>query len=80
MQISDWQRPRSNADRRNLGEDTIPTRELIVALERTRYSSSHVLETFSEESSPDSLWAGDIAANLCRNGYAFATLAEEVLV
>jgi len=78
VQISDWKRPRSNADRRNLGEGTIPTREILAAVERTGYSGPYVLEIFSEESLPDSLWAGDIAAHLQRNGDAFAALAAEL--
>lgn len=79
VQISDWQRPRSNADRRSLGEGTIPTAELLAAVERAGYGGPYVLEIFSEESLPDSLWAGDIAAHLRRNGSAFASLAAEVL-
>ncbi len=79
VQISDWQRPRSNADRRSLGEGTIPTRELLAAAERAGYEGPYVLEIFSEESLPDSLWTGDIGAHLKRNGNAFAALAREVL-
>jgi sugar phosphate isomerase/epimerase len=79
VQISDWQRPRSNADRRNLGEGTIHTREILAAVERAGYEGPYVLEIFSEESLPDSLWAGDIAAHLQLNGKAFAILATEVL-
>jgi sugar phosphate isomerase/epimerase len=79
VQISDWERPRSNADRRSLGKGTIPTRELLLAVERAGYSGPYVLEIFSEESLPNSLWAGDIAAHLRCNGDAFAALAAEVL-
>jgi sugar phosphate isomerase/epimerase len=79
VQISDWQRPRSNADRRSLGEGTIPTAELLTAVERAGYDGPYVLEIFSEESLPDSLWAGDIAGHLQHNGNAFAALAAEVL-
>lgn len=79
VQVSDWQRPRSNADRRILGEGTIPTRELLSALERVGYSGPYVLEIFSEESLPGSLWAGDIAAHLRRNAEAFAAIASGVV-
>ena len=79
VQISDWQRPRSNADRRSLGDGTIPTGKLMTAIERAGYQGPYVLEIFSEESLPDSLWAGDISAHLQRNGNAFAALAAEVL-
>jgi sugar phosphate isomerase/epimerase len=79
VQISDWQRPRANADRRSLGEGTIPTRELLAAVERAGYDGPYVLEIFSEESLPDSLWAGDIAEHLRRNGTAFAAIAAKLL-
>jgi len=78
VQISDWQRPRSNADRRSLGEGTIPTREILAAVERAGYDGPYVLEIFSEESLPDSLWAGDIAAHLLHNGNALAALTREI--
>lgn len=79
VQISDWRRPRSNADRRSLGDGTIPTRELVAAVEATGYTGPYVLEIFSEESLPDSLWRGDIAAHLRRNGAAFAEIAAAIM-
>lgn len=74
VQVSDWRRPRANADRINLGEGTIPNAEIIRAAEAAGYHGPYVLEIFSEESLPDSLWRGDIAANLRRNMQAFARL------
>ncbi|MGH7715301.1 MAG: hypothetical protein ACREML_04810, partial [Vulcanimicrobiaceae bacterium] len=59
-------------------EGTIPTRDLLSAVERTGYKGPYVLEIFSEESLPNSLWSGDIAAHLRRNGDAFAEIASEV--
>jgi sugar phosphate isomerase/epimerase len=78
VQVSDWQRPRANADRRSLGDGTIPTRAILAAVRGTGYDGPYVLEIFSEESLPGSLWAGDIAAHLRRNGEAFAALGVEV--
>jgi sugar phosphate isomerase/epimerase len=80
VQISDWRRPRANADRRNLGDGIIPSAEIFAAVRRTGYAGPYVLEIFSEESLPDSLWRGDIAASLRRNAKAFAGLTAEALV
>ena len=74
VQISDWRRPRANADRRSLGDGVIPSAEIFAAVRRTGYAGPYVLEIFSEESLPDSLWRGDIAASLRRNADAFAAL------
>lgn len=79
VQISDWQRPRANADRRNLGQGDIPTAAILQAVHQTGYDGPYVLEIFSEESLPDSLWRGDIAGNLELNAREFATLAATVL-
>lgn len=74
VQLSDWQRPRSNADRRNIGAGIIPTAIIVSAIEATGYDGPYVLEIFSEESLPGSLWRGDIAANLQLNARAFKNL------
>jgi len=78
VQISDWQRPRANADRRTLGDGTIPTGTMLAAVRRAGYDGPYVLEIFSEESLPDSLWTGDIADHLRRSAEAFAAIAAEV--
>jgi sugar phosphate isomerase/epimerase len=80
VQLSDWQRPRANADRRNLGEGIIPTADIVAAVQQTGYNGSYVLEIFSEESLPDSLWSGDIAAHLRRNASAFGRLAADIFL
>jgi len=79
VQISDWRRPRANADRRNLGDGIIPSADIFAAVRRAGYTGPYVLEIFSEESLPDSLWRGDIGASLRRNAEAFSALAVEVL-
>lgn len=71
VQVSDWRLPHANADRRNLGEGTIPNAAIIEATEAAGYRGPFVLEIFSEESLPDSLWRGDIAAHLRHNAHAF---------
>jgi len=75
VQLSDWQRPRANADRRELGEGIIPTTEILAAVHAAGYAGPYVLEIFSEPSLPDSLWRGDISAHLRRNAKTFASLA-----
>lgn len=78
VQLSDWHRPRANADRRILGQGLIPTAQILAAVRRTGYEGPCVVEIFSEESLPDSLWRGDIAANLRLNAEAFAALQAEM--
>jgi sugar phosphate isomerase/epimerase len=78
VQVSDWRRPRANADRRNLGEGEIPNANIVEAVRAAGYGGPFVLEIFSEESLPDSLWRGDIRRNLERNVRAFAALAARV--
>ena len=78
VQLSDWQRPRANADRRNIGEGIIPTADIIAAARRAGYDGAYVLEIFSEESLPDSLWRGDIASHLRRNASAFEQLSARI--
>lgn len=80
VQLSDWRRPRANADRRNLGEGIIPTAEIVAAVRRAGYDGSYVLEIFSEESLPDSLWRGDIASHLRHNVSAFARFESDIFV
>ncbi len=77
VQVSDWRRPRSNADRRSLGEGQIPTVPLLSAIRRAGYSGPYVLEIFSSESLPDSLWKADMDAVIDRNIVAFDRIWEE---
>ncbi len=79
VQLSDWSLPRANADRRILGEGTIPTAQILAAVREAGYAGPYIVEIFSEESLPGSLWRGDIAASLRRNTVAFAALQAELL-
>lgn len=74
VQLSDWQRPRNNADRRCLGDGTIPTREIMRALREAAYDGPYVVEIFSAESLPDSLWKADLDEVIDRNIVAFEAL------
>lgn len=76
VQISDWHRPRSGADRVSLGDGSIDTPAILRTLRETGYCGPYVLEIFSGESLPDSLWRGDLDAVLEKNNRAFATAWE----
>ncbi len=77
VQVSDWRRPRSNADRRCLGDGTIPTVELLSAIRATGYDRPYVVEIFSSESLPDSLWRADLDEVIDRNIMAFERMWDE---
>jgi len=74
VQISDWRRPRSGADSRSLGEGEIPNARIIETIRSTGYAGPYVLEIFSGESLPDSIWRGDLDATLRKNAQAFESL------
>jgi sugar phosphate isomerase/epimerase len=72
VQVSDWRRPHSNADRRCLGEGTIDTAAFLSAVRQAGYRRPYVLEIFSSESLPDTLWnAGTLDETLAANVAAF---------
>jgi|GEM_PF-274674 len=74
VQVSDWKRPRSGADRRNLGQGEIDTRGIVRAIRSTGFEGPYVLEIFSGESLPDSIWRADLDAVLAQNRDAFARI------
>jgi len=76
-QLSDWRRPRNNADRRSLGEGSIPTTRLLSALRSAGYERPYVIEIFSALTLPDSLWKGDLDEMLESNIVAFERLWQE---
>lgn len=71
VQVSDWRRPRSNADRRCLGDGSIPTGALLSAIREAGYDRPYVVEIFSSESLADSLWKSDLDDVIDRNIVAF---------
>jgi sugar phosphate isomerase/epimerase len=60
VQISDWRAPRALYDRVIPGAGEIPFEPFFLAVERAGYRGPYVLEIFSDESLPDSLWRRDL--------------------
>lgn len=77
VQVSDWRRPRNNADRRCLGDGEIPTVKLLQAIRSTGYERPYVVEIFSAESLPDSLWKADLDEVIDRNVMAFEAMWDQ---
>jgi len=71
VQTSDYAPPRANADRRNIGAGQIPMTDLVSALRRARFDGPYVLEIFSSQSLPDSIWSSDLRATVAANARAF---------
>jgi sugar phosphate isomerase/epimerase len=77
VQVSDWRRPHSNADRRSLGDGVIQTARLLRAIRKTGYDRPYVLEIFSSEFLADSLWKADLDVVIEQNISAFERLWNE---
>lgn len=71
VQVSDWHRPRSGADRISLGRGTIDNAGIIASIRATGYKRPYVLEIFSGESLPDSIWRADLDEVIRENVIAF---------
>ncbi len=80
VQISDWRRPHGGADRRPLGDGSIPSHALFRAIRDGGYAGPYVLEIFSSEDVPDSIWGGNIDAAIDRSIAAFERIWEEIAV
>ena len=80
VQVSDWRRPHNNADRRCIGDGTIPTADLLATLRASGHEGPYVLEIFSSESLPDSLWTADLDAVIDRNIAGFASAWQQSTV
>ncbi len=74
VQLSDWNTPRSTADRFSLGDGIIPLESLIRAIRRTGYSGAWIVEILSSMHLEGSLWKGDLDALLDANRERFAQL------
>ncbi|MGH7736919.1 MAG: sugar phosphate isomerase/epimerase family protein [Candidatus Tyrphobacter sp.] len=74
VQVSDWHRPRSGADRISLGRGEIDNAAIVRSVRETGYEGPYVLEIFSGESLPDSIWRADLDAVLTENRDAFARI------
>ena len=77
VQFSDWHRPRSGADRISLGKGQIDNAAIVRSIRQTDYDGPYVLEIFSGESLPNSIWRADLDAVLAKNAEAFARIWEE---
>lgn len=77
VQVSDWHRPRSGADRISLGRGKIDNAAIVRSIRRTGYAGPYVLEIFSGESLPDSIWRADLDAVLQENADAFERIWQE---
>jgi sugar phosphate isomerase/epimerase len=80
VQVSDWHRPRSGADRISLGQGAIDNVAIMRSVRGTGYGGPYVLEIFSSESLPDSIWRADLDAILQKNVEAFARIWQESAV
>lgn len=74
VQVSDWHRPRSGADRMSLGQGEIDNAAIMRTIRGTGYRGPYVLEIFSGESLPDSIWRADLDVVLQKNIDAFARI------
>lgn len=74
VQMSDWRRPRSTADRYSLGTGEIPLAELMRAIRATGYDGAWVVEILSSMHLDGSLWKGDLDELLAENRAAFERL------
>ncbi len=72
VQVSDWQRPRSGADRISIGDGSIDNAAIVKAVRATGYAGPYVLEIFSGESLPDSIWRSDLDDVIAKNISAFS--------
>ena len=77
VQVSDWHRPRSGADRISLGDGAIDNAAIVRTVRETGYTGPYVLEIFSGESLPDSIWRADLDAVLQKNVETFARIWQE---
>ena len=78
-QVSDWGTPREYYDRLIPTEGEIPFVPLIDAIARGGYSGPYVVEIFSSESIPGSLWRSDLDSVLEKSICGFETIWEAVL-
>lgn len=79
VQVSDWRRPRSGADRVSLGQGTIDNAAIVKAVRTAGYRRPYVLEIFSSESLADSIWKADLDDVIESNVRQFARIWEASL-
>lgn len=77
IQLSDWQRPRSTADRFTLGTGEIPLAKMMRSIRQTGYDGPWVIEILSSMHLDGSLWKSDLDEVLRKNREAFEHLWSE---
>ena len=77
VQLSDWQTPRSTADRYTLGEGVIPFVPMFRAIRQTGFEGPWVIEILSSFHLEGSLWKRDLDGVLRDNCIAFEKLWEQ---
>ena len=71
VQVSDWGAPRGYYDRLVPGDGELPLVPLVDAIARSGFAGPYVVEIFSSESIPGSLWLTDLDALLERSFLGF---------
>jgi len=74
VQLSDWQTPRSTADRFTLGEGVIPLARIMRCIRSTGFNGAWIVEILSSYHLPGSLWKRDQGDVLRENISAFERL------
>lgn len=77
IQLSDWQTPRSTADRYGLGSGEIPLADMMRSIRATGYDGPWVVEILSSLHLDGSLWKRDLDEVLEENRKAFERLWSE---
>jgi sugar phosphate isomerase/epimerase len=77
VQLSDWNTPRSTADRYSLGSGTIAFVPLLRAIRQTGYDGPYVIEILSSLHLEGSLWKADMDRVLDENRTVFERLWKE---
>ena len=77
VQLSDWQTPRSTADRYSLGDGEIAFAPIVRAIRKTGYDGAWVVEILSSFHLDGSLWKQDLHGVLRQNADAFARIWKE---
>jgi sugar phosphate isomerase/epimerase len=79
VQISDWRTPTGYYDRLVPGEGAAPLLEIVDAVNATGFDGPYVIEIFSSESLPGSLWRTDLDRLLDRCTVGFDTIWNSVV-
>ncbi len=79
VQVSDWRAPLGYYDRLVPGDGTAPLVELVKAVNASGYAGPFVIEIFSSESLPGSLWRTDLDQLLDRCTVGFDLIWDAVI-